>query len=42
MTAAVTFEDCKLDGKALTAENLATLVTSNIANAKIVINTSMK
>ena len=40
--AAVTFEDCKLDGKALTAENLATLVTSNIANAKIVINTSMK
>ena len=40
--AAVTFEDCKLDGKALTAENLATLVTKNIANAKIVINTSKK
>lgn len=33
--AAVTFEGCTLDGEAITEENLATLVTSNIANAKI-------
>lgn len=33
--AAVTFENCTLDGAALTADNLATLVTSNIANATI-------
>ena len=33
--AAVTFENCKIGGVALTAENLATLVTSNIANATV-------
>ena len=33
--AAVTFENCTLDGVALTADNLATLVTSNIANATV-------
>lgn len=33
--AAVTFENCTLNGVALTAENLATLVTSNIANATV-------
>ena len=33
--AAVTFENCTLDGVALTAENLSTLVTSNIANATV-------
>lgn len=33
--AAVTFENCKLDGVALTAENLATLVISNISNATV-------
>jgi len=33
--AKVTFKDCKLNGVALTSENLATLVTSNIANASI-------
>ena len=31
----VTFENCTLGGVALTAENLATLVTSNIANASV-------
>ena len=33
--AAVTFENCTLNGVALTAENLSTLVTSNIANATV-------
>ena len=33
--AAVTFENCTLNSVALTAENLATLVTSNIANATV-------
>ncbi len=34
--AAVTFEDCTIGGEPLTAENLSTLVTSNIANATVV------
>ena len=34
--AAVTFKNCTLDGEAITAENLATLVSSNIANATVV------
>ncbi len=33
--AACTFENCKLDGVLLTAENIATLVTSNTANATV-------
>ena len=33
--AAVTFEDCTIGGVALTAENLATLVTSNTQNASV-------
>ena len=33
--AAVTFENCTIDGVALTAENLATLVTGNTANATV-------
>ncbi len=33
--AAVTFENCTIDGVALTADNLATLVTGNIANASV-------
>ncbi len=33
--AAVTFEGCTLDGVNITAENLATLVTGNIANATV-------
>ena len=33
--AAVTFEDCTIDGEALTAENLATLVVGGIANATV-------
>ena len=33
--AAVTLENCTLNGVKLTAENLATLVTSNIANATV-------
>lgn len=33
--AAVTFENCTLDGEPLTSDNLATLVTSNIANATV-------
>ncbi len=33
--AAVTFENCTLNGEPLTADNLATLVTSNIANATV-------
>ena len=33
--AACTFENCKLNGVLLTAENIATLVTSNIANATV-------
>jgi len=33
--AAVTFENCTLNGVAITAENLSTLVTSNIANATV-------
>ena len=33
--AAITFENCTIGGVALTAENLATLVTSNIANATV-------
>ena len=33
--AAITFENCTVDGVALTAENLSTLVTSNIANATV-------
>ncbi|MBO5732371.1 MAG: hypothetical protein J6R38_01960 [Alistipes sp.] len=33
--AAITFENCTLNGVALTAENLSTLVVSNIANATI-------
>ena len=32
---AVTFENCTIGGVALTADNLATLVTSNIANATV-------
>ncbi len=32
---AVTFENCTIGGVALTAENLATLVTSNIENATV-------
>ena len=32
----VTFENCTIGGQPLTAENLATLVTSNIANAKVI------
>ena len=34
--AAVTFENCTVAGVALTAENIATLVTSNTANATVV------
>ena len=34
--AAVKFINCTVNGEALTAENLATLVTGNVANAKIV------
>ena len=34
--AAITFENCTIDGVALTADNLATLVTSNIANATVI------
>lgn len=33
--AAVTFENCYLGGELITADNLATLVTSNIANATV-------
>ena len=33
--ATVTFENCTIGGVALTADNLATLVTSNIANATV-------
>ncbi len=33
--AAVTFENCTIGGVALTADNLSTLVTSNIANASV-------
>ena len=33
--AAVTFENCTFNGVALTAENLSTLVTSNLANASV-------
>ena len=33
--AAVTFENCTIGGVALTAENLATLVTSNLSNATV-------
>ena len=33
--AAVTFENCTIGGVALTAQNIATLVTSNIANATV-------
>ena len=33
--AACTFENCKLDGVLLTAENIATLVTSNTSNATV-------
>ena len=33
--ASVTFENCNLAGEALTAENLSTLVVSNIANAQV-------
>lgn len=33
--AAVTFENCTLGGVAITTENLATLVTSNISNASV-------
>lgn len=33
--AAITFENCTINGVALTAENLSTLVTSNIANATV-------
>ncbi len=33
--AAVTFENCTIGGAPLTADNLATLVTSNIANATV-------
>ena len=33
--ATVTFENCTFNGEPLTAENLATLVTSNIANASV-------
>lgn len=32
----VTFENCTIGGVALTADNLATLVTSNIANATVI------
>lgn len=34
--AEVTFENCTIDGVALTAENLSTLVTSNTENAKVI------
>ncbi len=34
--AAVTFENCTIGGQPLTAENLSTLVTSNIANATVI------
>ena len=34
--AAVTFENCTLDGVAITSDNIATLVTSNIANASVI------
>ena len=34
--AAVTFENCTIGGVALTAENLSTLVTSNIQNATVI------
>ena len=34
--AAVTFENCKIGGVALTADNLATLVTNNAANATVI------
>lgn len=34
--AAVTFKNCTLNGEAITAENLATLVSSNITNATVV------
>lgn len=34
--AAVTFKNCTINGAPLTAENLATLVTSNIANATVI------
>ena len=33
--AAVTFENCTLDGVAITAENISTLVTGNTANATV-------
>ena len=33
--AAVTFENCTIGGVALTADNLSTLVTSNVANATV-------
>ena len=33
--AAVTFKDCTIGGVALTADNLSTLVISNIANATV-------
>lgn len=33
--AAITFENCTIGGVALTADNLSTLVTSNIANASV-------
>uniref|UniRef100_UPI0040579AC0 pectate lyase-like adhesive domain-containing protein n=1 Tax=Alistipes sp. TaxID=1872444 RepID=UPI0040579AC0 len=34
--AAVTFKNCKIDGVALTAANLSTLVIANIANATVI------
>lgn len=34
--ATITFENCTINGVPLTAENLATLVTSNIANASVI------
>ena len=34
--AAVTFENCTFNGQPLTAENLSTLVTGNIANATVI------
>ncbi len=34
--AAVTFENCTINGEPLTADNLATLVTGNIANASVI------
>ncbi len=34
--AAVTFENCTIDGVAITADNVATLVTSNTANATVI------